>query len=103
MVFKKRLDPDYDDFCKKVLARDNYTCQMPYCESKHNLIVHHIQPYAKSPFLRTDPENGICLCRKCHKMTFGKESVYAQIFLSVIKTKGENHGINSRKNRTGLR
>lgn len=102
MVYKKRLDADYKDFRRAVLQRDHHTCQMPHCGSKHSLIVHHIQPYAKSPYLRTDPENGICLCRKCHKSTFGKESQYAHIFLSIIKTKGEQNGINSHKSRTGL-
>lgn len=94
MVFKKRLDPDYQEFRKKVLARDNYTCQMPHCGSKHNLIVHHIKPYARATYLRTDPENGICLCRKCHKQTFGKESQYSHIFLSIISAKGGSYGTN---------
>lgn len=82
--YKKRLDPDYQDFRRAVLKRDKYTCQMPYCGSKRKLIVHHIRPYAKATYLRTDPNNGITLCRKCHKKTFGKESRYAHIFLSII-------------------
>lgn len=80
----KRLDPDYKDFRRKVLKRDNYTCQMPYCNSKHSLVVHHIVSYAKSHILRTDPNNGITLCRKCHKLTFGKEKTYASLFLTII-------------------
>ena len=83
--YKKRVDPDYDDFRRAVLKRDNYTCQMPHCDCKRHLVVHHIRPYAKIVALRTDPNNGITLCRRCHKQTFGKESRYAHIFLSIIK------------------
>ena len=101
MVFKKRLDPDYNEFRRRVLSRDRYTCQMPYCESKRSLIVHHIIPYAKSVALRTDPNNGITLCRKCHKRTFGKESQYAHIFLSIIS--GASNEVTQGKGRTGVR
>lgn len=87
MVFKKRIDPDYQEFRQKVLRRDHYMCQMPNCESTHKLVVHHIIPYAKATYLRTDPNNGITLCRKCHKSTFGKESIFAHIFLSIIGSK----------------
>jgi 5-methylcytosine-specific restriction endonuclease McrA len=85
MTYKKRIDPDYQNWRNTVLQRDKYQCQMPNCESKHSLVVHHIIPYAKSYALRTDPNNGITLCRKCHKETFGKESIYAHIFLAVIQ------------------
>lgn len=90
MVWKKqsRLDPDYKEFRAAVLKRDKHMCQMPYCESKRGLVVHHIKSYAKSPFLRTDPENGITLCRKCHKLTFGRESQYSHLFLSIIYNNG---------------
>lgn len=82
--YKKRVDPDYQDFRRRVLSRDKHTCQMPYCGAKRSLVVHHIKPYARAAALRTDPNNGITLCRKCHKETFGKESRYAHIFLSII-------------------
>jgi 5-methylcytosine-specific restriction endonuclease McrA len=84
MAYKKRLDPDYQSFRQKVLARDGRKCQMPYCDSTRNLVVHHIVPYAKATYLRTDPDNGITLCRKCHKETFGKERQYSHIFLAII-------------------
>jgi len=92
MVFKKRnIDDEYKLFRKTVLQRDHYTCQMPYCESKRSLVVHHIKPYSQNISLRTDPENGITLCRKCHKQTFGKESKYSHIFLSIIYSNGVNN------------
>ena len=85
---KRLMTNEYKEFRRKVLERDHYTCQMPGCGSKRSLIVHHIKPYAKSVALRTDPENAICLCRRCHKDTFGKEQRYSHIFLSIILANG---------------
>lgn len=84
MAYKKRLDPDYQEFRRKVLRRDKYTCQMPTCGKKHSLVVHHIIPYANATYLRTDPGNGITLCKQCHKATFRKEKMYASLFLTII-------------------
>lgn len=38
------------------------------CGAKENLVAHHIIPWAKSIKGRTDPDNGQCLCKECHKM-----------------------------------
>lgn len=58
---------------KKVLERDNYTCQL--CGEKGvNLQVDHIQPWSEYVELRFDINNCRTLCMKCHyKVTFGKE------------------------------
>lgn len=98
MVWKKRVDPDYENFRQIVLRRDKRTCQMPYCGSKHSLVVHHIIPYTTSYGIRTDSNNGITLCRKCHKLTFGKESTYSHIFLSILYERNLINGINKSKN-----
>ena len=79
-----RSDADYPDFRRAVLARDNYTCQMPFCNSRLNLVVHHIKPYGKYSTLRTNPDNGITLCNKCHRRIFGKEVRYAAMFLRRV-------------------
>ena len=60
-----RAEKGYSKFRKKVLERDNYTCQL--CGSKNNLEVHHIKPYAKYPRLRVSVNNGITYCNQCHK------------------------------------
>lgn len=63
---------EYKAFCKKILKRDNYTCQ--HC-GDHNhkgrgsrivLDVHHIIARSENPDLILDPNNVITLCRKCH-------------------------------------
>lgn len=52
-----------------VLERDNYTCQEQTCRVKENLIVHHMKSYKDYPSKRVDFDNGITLCRQCHKDT----------------------------------
>ena len=66
----KRIGSDYSNFIKRVLARDNYTCQ---CCKKHKseldceLNVHHLDSYNWCKDKRIDDENGITLCENCHK------------------------------------
>ena len=58
--------PEYKDFIKRVLARDNYTCQV--CGQEHGDIqVHHLDSYDWCKEKRTDDTNGVCLCGECHK------------------------------------
>lgn len=62
-----RLFPGYVDFIKRVLARDNYTCQC--CgKTKYEvkLQVHHLDSYNWCIEKRTDDTNGITLCECCH-------------------------------------
>lgn len=64
-VAATRGKPAYNAWRKEVLERDCFSCVL--CGSKDKLEVHHIKPYALFPILRTDPTNGITLCKKCHK------------------------------------
>ena len=63
--------PEYIEFIKKVLKRDNYTCQC--CGNKSGnghrveLNAHHIFNFADNVDKRYDIDNGICLCKKCHR------------------------------------
>lgn len=60
-----RAYPEYKDFIKRVLARDNYTCQV--CGNKHlDLEVHHLNGYSWFIEGRTDETNAITLCESCH-------------------------------------
>ena len=54
------------DFIKKVLQRDNYTCQL--CgEYGQKLVVHHLNGYNWDKENRYNVDNGVTLCEKCHK------------------------------------
>ena len=83
----RQQDPEYDRFREMVLKRDRGMCQMPYCENKHHLVVHHIKLYSKHPTIRANIDNGITLCSKCHKSIRGKEKRYASMFLQIIAEK----------------
>jgi len=54
-----------------ILIRDNFTCLM--CgKVGGKLIVHHLKSWAKYPVLRYEKNNGITLCRECHKIIHKK-------------------------------
>ena len=57
--------PGYYQWRKAVLEHDKETCQK--CGITKNLVAHHILPWALFPELRFEVENGITLCRSCHK------------------------------------
>jgi 5-methylcytosine-specific restriction endonuclease McrA len=87
MAFRSQREPDYEAFRQEVLNRDGRTCQMPFCDSRHALEVHHIKRWADHPSVRTNPENAITLCRTCHSKIYGKEHRYAPLFLRIISEK----------------
>lgn len=62
-AFRKTFE--YRKFIKTVLRRDNYTCQC--CEKLGGkLNVHHLDGYNWCEEKRTDVDNAITLCKKCH-------------------------------------
>lgn len=73
---------EYLDWRKSVYTRDNYACQV--CDTRGcRLVAHHILPYAKYPEYRHEPENGITLCRPCHR--FAAKSIYKYFDISDIE------------------
>lgn len=61
-----RKSKRYTEWRKNVFKRDNYTCQ--HCKKiGGNLEAHHIKSWAKYMNLRFDVDNGITLCKSCHK------------------------------------
>lgn len=55
----------YNEWRRKVLVRDNYTCQ--HCgEKPKTLHSHHVKSFTEFESLRYDVNNGIVLCKACH-------------------------------------
>jgi hypothetical protein len=61
-----RRSSEYKLWRESVFERDNYTCQM--CGKRGGVIhPHHIKLFSKFINLRFDVNNGITLCKDCHK------------------------------------
>lgn len=90
---KGRNIEGYNDFIKGVYERDNYTCQICGQEGNgHNLNAHHINGYNWYKEGRTDINNGITLCEKCHKefhKLYGKGNNTKEQFEEYLKIKKE--------------
>ena len=57
---------EYKLWIQAVFERDNWTCQE--CKTRGGEIhAHHIKHFAKYPEFRTSIENGITLCKTCHR------------------------------------
>lgn len=61
-------EPKYKKWRAEVFLRDNWTCQTCGVRGEY-LEAHHIKSWAKFPELRYEVENGVALCRECHKLT----------------------------------
>ena len=89
MAEKRVLSKEYWEWRKAVLARDKCKCQYPGCRRKKNLQVHHIIRWADCYELRYSVANSISLCRTHHRKVTGNETIYADLFLTIIRSKSK--------------
>lgn len=59
---------------RAVLERDRGFCRI--CHSTDRLEAHHIRMFGKYPEHRWEVENGVTLCRDCHRRFRGREDDY---------------------------
>lgn len=63
---KERRSLEYKEWRNSVFRRDSYTCV--WCGATGGqLHAHHKKPWASFKDLRYDVDNGITLCKACHK------------------------------------
>jgi hypothetical protein len=68
--FKIRHGIEHRLWREAVFARDNWTCQNKECKERGGeLQAHHIQSFSKYTELRFAIDNGVTLCKRCHKKT----------------------------------
>ena len=64
---KERCSKEYNDWRKKVFERDLYHCRL--CrENSDTLVAHHIIPWSVDKSKRYELNNGITLCKDCHRI-----------------------------------
>lgn len=80
---KLRQTIEYRKWQNAVLKRDKYTCQC--CGNRYkNLVTHHLFPFSDYEKLRTNVDNGLCLCRNCHDSTV--KGAFHNIYWTVHNT-----------------
>jgi len=69
---KSRLTEDigYRNFKILVAIRDKNTCVKCGYKSGRNMRVHHLNSYKDDIQNRTNPDNAVLLCNKCHDINF---------------------------------
>lgn len=68
-----RHSTEYEEWRLAVYARDGWSCRM--CGSKEQIIAHHILPFRDYPLIRFSVDNGVTLCRACHKLLHSEVGV----------------------------
>lgn len=82
----------YKIWRKQIFQRDNYICQC--CHIKNSKIqAHHIESWIQNKSKRTNIQNGITLCQKCHKK-FHSEYGLKDFSLKELKEFLENYSLN---------
>ena len=78
----------YNEWRNEVFARDNYTCQCCGNNKGGNLNAHHLNGYAWCKDERLNVDNGITLCKECHRLfhsIYGKGNNTIEQFIEFMK------------------
>ena len=64
---KVRQTLEYEIWRQEVYKKDNWTCRLCGKKCKKDIIAHHLKLFSGFSELRFSVDNGITLCRSCHK------------------------------------
>jgi len=81
-MYRNYSDPLYKNWRKCVYKRDSFKCQL--CGSKKRIEAHHIKTWASFPQLRLDVNNGVTLCRECHRKVTKNEQQWEPLFIKLV-------------------
>lgn len=74
-------DLQHRKWAQAVITRDG-CCR--WCGETHDLVAHHLWPWAEYPEKRYDVSAGVALCKwLCHKMVFRRENEFREQFLAM--------------------
>ena len=86
---QQRHTPEYIRWRTEVFERDKYTCAI--CgQVGGELNAHHIRPFKDYPELRLSLNNGVTLCKECHKRVH-KEKDSEWLHPIEQRTTGKQH------------
>ena len=78
-----RYSAQMQEWRAAVFKRDDYTCQK--CNQHGGYLqAHHIRKFADHEDLRFNINNGITLCKKCHKIVTWREAEFEQFFTEIV-------------------
>lgn len=83
---RMRSSEEWKNWRKEVFGRDNFTC-MECGDSGVYIEPHHIIPLKSGLSGAYDTDNGITLCRPCHKLTMGREADFIDKYSNIINSK----------------
>lgn len=87
---RERLIPEYYYWRLSVFERDNFTCQLCGDDKGGNLNAHHLNSYKWDVDNRTNVDNGITLCEKCHieyHSVYGRGNNTKEEFEEYVRSK----------------
>jgi hypothetical protein len=81
---KIRASLEYKMWRQTIFERDDYMC-LTCGQYGKSLEVHHIRNFSEFSDIRLDTNNGITLCKQCHKKYHAKYGVRNNNFLQLIE------------------
>ena len=76
-----RQSDEHKAWSNAVRGRDGFTCQRcgKQPKSRKSIHAHHIVPFAKAAELRFDVDNGVTLCKVCHRWVHAARIVVTRV------------------------